>query len=111
MDGPAFHRARAGMIALKAGRGLFRIEDESSEPWALANHALAQVAHYLRGWEKNRLRILEGRLRGRTVRELEEELGISKVAVYKNIRAAALDDIAAIWQELSRALNGALRDP
>jgi hypothetical protein len=39
------------------------------------------------------------------VRALESALKISKVAVYKNINVAALDEITAILHEISRALN------
>ena len=42
--------------------------------------------------------------------EIEAGLTISRVAVYKNIRAAALDDVVGICHELTRALNQALRD-
>jgi hypothetical protein len=108
MDGPAFHRARAGITALKEAGGRFTIAGDDPAAWALANGALALISHHLAGWSGNRLRVLAGLLRGRPVRELEAEVGISKVAVYKNINAAALDDIAGICGELTKALNAAL---
>lgn len=109
MDGPAFHQARAGIAALKESGGRFMIAGEDAADWALANGALALISHRLAGWSGNRLRVLAGLLRGRPVRELEGELGISKVAVYKNINAAALDDIVGICGELTKALNAALK--
>lgn len=110
MDGPAFHQARAGIAALKDSGGRLAIAGEDAADWALANGTLALVSHHLAGWSANRLRVLAGRLRGRPVRELETVLGISRVAVYKNINAAALDDVAGICGELTQALNAALKN-
>ncbi|HEY0946222.1 MAG TPA: SatD family protein [Opitutaceae bacterium] len=111
MDGPAFHRAREALTSLKGQKALFRIAGDAAEPWALANHALNLVSHQLRRWERNRLLVLAGLLRGRSVREIEEGMRISRVAVYKNIRAAALDEVTAVCHELTRALNAALHAP
>ncbi|HWA87153.1 MAG TPA: SatD family protein [Opitutus sp.] len=110
MDGPAFHRARAAMTTLKESGGRLRIGGEPAEDWALANRALALVSHHLGRWSGNRLRVLTGLLRGEAARDVERALGISRVAVYKNINAAALDEIAGICEEIARALNGALRE-
>lgn len=109
MDGPAFHLARATLGALKTDGRLLRIGGEPAGDWALANHALNLVSHGLEGWSRNRLEVLAGLLRGRSVREIEEGMKISRVAVYKNIRAAALDEVVGICQELAGALNRALR--
>ncbi len=108
MDGPAFHRARAVMTAMKQGTTTLQIGAEDEATWGLANHALALTSHYLEGWGQKRLQVLAGRLRGRSVRELETTLRISKVAIYKNINVAALDEVAAICQELARALEASL---
>jgi hypothetical protein len=110
MDGPAFHRARAALTALKADGGLLRVAGPVEEPWALTNHTLNWLSHHLAGWRQNRLEVLAGLLRGESVRELEAALRISRVAVYKNIRSAALDDVAGICHEITRALDRALRD-
>lgn len=111
MDGPAFHRARDALTSLKGQKALFRIAADAAEPWALANHTLNLVSHQLRRWERNRLQVLAGLLRGRSVREIEDGMRISRVAVYKNIRAAALDEVTAVCHELTRALDAALRSP
>lgn len=108
MDGPAFHRARAALTVLKGNEGRFRVVGKRAEDWALANHALAFIAHHLAGWSKNRLEVLAALLAGRSVSEFEGELPISKVAIYKNINAAALADVAAILAEIARALDVAL---
>lgn len=109
MDGPAFHRARAAMTELKGGPGRLKIAGGDAADWKLANHLLALLSHQLTGWSRNRLQILAGLLRGRPVRELEGELKISKVAIYKNINASALDEVAAVCQEINRALETELR--
>jgi hypothetical protein len=111
MDGPAFHNARAALTLLKESGGLLRIAGQPAEDWALINHVLSLLSHQVENWSRNRLLIMAGLLRGRAVKEIEEGLKISRVAVYKNIRAAALDDVQGICQELERALNQALRDP
>jgi hypothetical protein len=110
MDGPAFHGARAALIALKEDKRLLRIAEQPGDSWLLANHVLNFLSHQVEGWSRNRLLIVSGLLRGRTVKEIEEGLQISRVAVYKNIRAAALDDLKGICHELERALNQALRN-
>lgn len=110
MDGPAFHRARDGIERLKEQGGTFMIVGDDPAEWALANHALALWSHSLQKWSRNRLQILAGLLRDRPVRELEAELSISRVAVYKNIHAAALDDVIGICHELSRALDRTRKD-
>ncbi|MEO6003144.1 MAG: SatD family protein [Opitutus sp.] len=110
MDGPAFHDARAALTALKADKRLLRIAGASMPDWGMADHVLNLLSHQVAGWSRNRLLIVSGLLRGRSVKEIEAGLQISRVAVYKNIRAAALDDVVGICQELERALNQAMRN-
>lgn len=109
MDGPAFHRARAALNELKSDAGLLRIRGEDEARWKLANRALNLISHHAEGWSRNRLLIVAGLLRGTSVREIEDGLRISRVAVYKNIRAAALDDVVGICHELTREMNDTLR--
>lgn len=109
MDGPVFYQARAALTALKEEGGLLRIAGAEDEAWRLANGVLNLVSHHAGGWTRNRWQVLAGLLRGQPVRQIEEGMQISRVAVYKNIRAAALDDITGICQELGGALNRTLR--
>mgnify|MGYP001168687889 CR=1 FL=1 len=110
MDGPAFHQARSALMALKEDGRLWRIAGSEPAAWALANHVLNLLSHQVEGWSQNRLRVLAGLLRGRTVKEIERGLEISRVAVYKNIRAAALDEVVGICHELTAALQRTLRE-
>lgn len=109
MDGPAFHQARATLNALKDDGRLLRIAGARAETWALPNHVLNLLSHQIERWSSNRLRILAGLLEERGIPEIEAALGISRVAVYKNIRAAALDDVVAICHELTAAMDRELR--
>ncbi|HWL17327.1 MAG TPA: SatD family protein [Opitutus sp.] len=108
MDGPAFHQARETLLALKADGRLWRIGAADAAPWKLANHVLNLLSHQIEGWTRNRLLLLAELLQGRSVKEVEN-VAISRVALYKNIRAAALDEVTGICHELTAALNQALR--
>lgn len=111
MDGPAFHQARAALTSLKEDGRLLRIAGQSPDTWRLQNHVLNLISHQVDGWTRNRLLIVAGLLRGSAPKEIEAGLSISRVAVYKNIRAAALDDVVGICHELSRVLDETLRAP
>ncbi len=117
MDGPAFHRARAGINELKETGHLIRLQGEPVDekaglnPWHVFNRVLNLLSHRIASWEENRFRILCGLLAGQAVGDIGEELAISKVAVYKNINAAALDEIQALCQEMTRFLNRELKNP
>jgi hypothetical protein len=110
MDGPAFHRARAAMSALKDDGRLLRIAGEEGD-WLLADHVLNLLSHEIDGWGRNRLLILAGLLRGRKVSDVAKDLPVSAVAVYKNIRAAALDELVGICQQITAMSNRALSTP
>lgn len=107
MDGPAFHQAREALTGLKESGRLLRVAGENVEAWALANHALNLISHQLEGWTQNRLLVLAGLLRGQPVKDVS--VRISRVAVYKNIRAAALDDVVGICHELASSIDRELR--
>ena len=110
MDGPAFHRARAVMDELKQRPPAWQIGGEPPAGWAPINHVLRYLGHHMRGWDANRLAILRRRIQGVTAADMAAELGISKVAIHKNIRVAALDDVVAICQDITAALVQALAD-
>lgn len=114
MDGPAFHRAREAITDLKKTGFLIRVagertKDAAEGPWKLFNHLLNFASPKIGTWERNRLRIVRGLLTGESVADLERELSISNVAVYKNINAAALDEWRALCDEITRLLNQALK--
>ena len=108
MDGPAFHHARAALGALKADGHLLRVASGVEAEWALANRALNLCSHQMESWTRNRLAILAALLRERKPDDIGSELGISTVAIYKNINAAALHDMVGVCRELAGALGAAL---
>jgi hypothetical protein len=117
MDGRAFYRAREAIIDLKESSFLIRAQGAPTllgpphfDVWQLTNHLLNLMSHKVAAWEENRLRILCGLLAGRSVGELGDELGISKVAVYKNINAAVLDEHRALCDQVAFFLNGELEN-
>lgn len=69
---------------------------------------LAYLGHQMRDWDANRFAILRHRLNGVPVAEMAAEMGISKVAIHKNIRVAALDEVTAICEDITAALKRAL---
>lgn len=109
MDGPAFHRARATLGALKRQHRVWAVADDPPARWALANHSLAYIGHHLLGWDRNRLLILRRRLLAIPAAEIADELRISKVAVHKNIRVGALDEIGGVCHEIAASLTHALQ--
>ena len=116
MDGPAFHRAREAITELKKTSFLLRLQGDPAneaghDRWQLINHLLNLVSHGMDGWSRNRLRIMQGLLKGESVAALEKELRISNVAVYKNINAAALDEVKGVCDEITRILNRELKLP
>lgn len=108
MDGPAFHQARAALTGLKTDGRLLRIAGAVTEEWLLVNHVMNLLSHEMESWTRNRLLVLHGLMQGRAVKDIEEGLNISRVAVYKNIRSAALDEVAGICEQVTVALNRAL---
>jgi len=117
MDGPAFHRAREAITEPKGTDYLIRLQGESppqgstDDPWKLLNHLFNMTTHKVARWEKNRLHIMRDLLLEKPVSEMEADLGISNVAVYKNINAAALDEFKGLCTEVTKLLNRELKRP
>lgn len=110
MDGPAFYHARSGIQELKKSGYLFRIVGDGIPHLNLLNQTLNLISHQSSNWSKNRLKILIGLLEGKNASALAQELSISRVAVYKNINAGALEVICELGSEISEILNRRLTD-
>lgn len=108
MDGPAFHSARRAMESIKGSGRMWELAGAGFSSLDLLNHVLAYLGHHMADWEANRLVILQLRLAGVPVADMATRLRISKAAVHKNIRAAALDEVAALCQDITEALQAAL---
>lgn len=109
MDGPAFHHARQGIQELKKTPFLFKITGEQITSLNLLNQSLYLVSQTSSGWSRNRFRIMSMLYKGWTTKQIAGELNISTVAVYKNIKAGALDIIMALGHEISKNINEALK--
>lgn len=105
MDGPAFHKARNGIEILKKEKQLFRVETGETLYDTLANSSLKLLTADLRTWKKNRFLILERLCSGVEVRQIAAEVGLSDVAVYKNIHAGNLDAVIEYTEGLANLLN------
>ncbi|TVR32006.1 MAG: hypothetical protein EA390_05765 [Balneolaceae bacterium] len=93
MDGPAFHRARERMEMMKKEKSLISIHTADSSSDKLLNSMFRILSNNLRGWNKNRFLILQKLCEGKEVKQIAAELGLSEVAIYKNINAGSLDAI------------------
>lgn len=109
MDGPAFHAARAGMDDLKKkGAYLKWTLDEQKHHWV--NPTLELISHTSANWKLNRLLLINKMLLGETkVERIAKELGMTKIAVYKNIQFGALKTIVTLFGEISAAVNATIK--
>ena len=110
MDGPAFYHARSGIQELKKSDYLFRIVGDRIPYQNLLNQTLNLISHESSNWGMNRLKILIGLLEGKNAASLAQELSISRVAVYKNIKAGALEVIHELGNEIRAILNRQLNE-
>jgi len=108
MDGPAFHRARALLEALKARRRLLGVT-RGADDWRLAAASLAVLSGQMEGWRPNRLKLFARLLAGESTADLAKRTGITTRAVNKNIYMADLDEWKAILDEITRLLNEELK--
>jgi len=109
MDGPAFHRARDGVNALKETGFLFTVFGEDVPRGALVREALNLASHEMEEWNENRLRTMAMRQEDMPVKEIAEELGISDKAVYKTIDAGAVEVMMRLFDEIEGALDAGLQ--
>lgn len=106
MDGPVFHIARDGLEQAKKLRAVFRVGG-AFENIELINDALMLISHSARDWNSNRLAIEADLSAGKPVKEISKRVGISESAVYKNIKAAALNTVTAITRDIELILGRA----
>lgn len=105
MDGPAFHRAREQVEMMKENNRLLAITTDQENFNRLVNSTFRILETNLNTWKKNRFSILYQHQQGRDVKQIAHDLGLSEVAVYKNIHAGALDAISELTNTISETLN------
>lgn len=107
MDGPAFHRAREAVEALKRDAGSYRVLGLANGQ-TLARHALDLVSRQRDRWKTNRVDILSFLFDGAEVAAMADALGISEQAVYKNIREGGLESIRGICEGVGELVEQSL---
>lgn len=108
MDGPAFHRARDGMEALKDSGGTYHVSGLPDDVSELINSSLQITGLGMRTWRKNRYEIMVGLHEGEKVKDMSDRLGISDKAIYKNIQDSGMEDIDTLYREIGRAMQRVL---
>ncbi len=105
MDGPAFHRARDGMQALKESGGTLRLEMPTGPAEAWVRPALELVGHSADGWKPNRFEVARRLFDGQEVAEIARAMRLTPAAIYKNIQAGALGSVLEICREVTRVID------
>ncbi len=108
LDGPALHRAREALDALRADGGSYRVLGLDRAE-ALARHALDLVSHERGRWNANRVDIFSMLLNGKSAAHMANALGISEQAVYKSIRQGRLETVQGVCRAVGGLLDAALR--
>lgn len=109
MDGPAFHRARERIEALKQSGATFSLAGDLPGDADSRDALLDLLSTWTDGWRANRWAILLGLMTGKAVTQLAEELRISEPAVYKNIRHGRLESWTILLKRQETLLDGVLR--
>ena len=105
MDGPAFYGARDGIDELKRAGHLLDICGEGIPHLNLLRQTLFLISYNMSKWNKTRLQVLTMQLKHLPVKEIAARIGFSDKAVYKSIRAGALDVIIELFKEIEAILN------
>lgn len=105
MDGPAFHLARDRINEMKKNTLILSLVSGDDRFDRLVNSSFRILTGNLKRWNKNRYTILQKRYEDVEVKQIARDLGLSEVAVYKNINAGTLDAIRDLTDSISETLN------
>jgi hypothetical protein len=105
MDGPAFYHARDGIDWLKEEKYLFHVAGDHLQRPALLNYALHLITHNMRGWNKTRWQTLALLYEGMSVQEIAAHIDLTHQSIYKTIRAGALHETIALFDQIEAAIN------
>lgn len=105
MDGPAFYVAREQIEQMKEKKLLLSIATDYERFNRLINSSLQILEANLRTWKKNRFSVLYRYYENKDVKQIAKEVGMSDVAVYKNINAGALEAVHVLTNTVSETLN------
>lgn len=110
MDGPAFYMARDQIDLMKEKKQLLAISTDYERFNRLINSTFQIMEANFKTWKKNRFSILHKYHHGSDVKQIAAEMGMSDVAVYKNINAGALDAVIELTNTVSDTINEMLRN-
>lgn len=105
MDGPAFYNAREQIEQMKKQQALLSVSTEKTTFNRLVNNGFRILEANLRSWKKNRFVILQKMYEGKEVRQIAKEIGLSDVAVYKNINAGTLEALREFAAAISETIE------
>lgn len=108
MDGPAFHKARKHIEWMKEEKLLLSVTTEDTQFDQLVNNTFRILDANLRSWKKNRFIILQKLYERKEVKQIAEEIGLSEVAIYKNINAGTLEAIEGLTNTISETIDESL---
>ena len=106
MDGPAFYLARDGIEELKKySRTIIQFYSPHIKNLSLLNQYFMLFSGISQKWKLNTIKILIGLMGEKPLEEISKIAGITKRAVYKNIRNNNLDDIINLQKEITKSLK------
>jgi hypothetical protein len=105
MDGPAFYKARDQLEQMKVNKLLLSVATENEGFNRLVNNSFRILDSNLRGWKKNRFVILQKMYEGKEVKQIANEIGLSEVAIYKNINAGTLEAVRDLTDIISEKIE------
>ncbi len=109
MDGPAFYAARDGIEVLKKSGYLFSLAGEQVPKVKLIQHTLNILSGVMQTWNQTRWQTLERLMAGYSVKEIAAEISVTDKAIYKTIQAADLEEVVALFGEITQTINQGLR--
>lgn len=110
MDGPAFYLARDGIEELKKySRTIIQFYSPHIKNLSLLNQYFMLLSGISLKWKFNTIKILNGLMGKDSLERISKSTGISKRAVYKNIRNNNLDDIINLQKEITKSLTGSMQ--
>jgi SatD family (SatD) len=112
MDGPAFHVARDGIEELKRDRSTsLAVKAQPGIDVELEDCMLKLIDTSVEGWRAARFDIFRSTHRHVAVKDMARELGLSPVAVYKNLSDGRVALHLRAAEAVGRSLAERLRQP
>lgn len=105
MDGPAFYKAREQLERMKEKKLLLSVSTKEPKFDKLVNNTFRILGANMRNWKKNRFAVLQKLYDEKDVKQIAKEIGLSEVAVYKNINAGTLESIRELTDTILEILD------